>query len=186
MTNVMETLVFICLAKNCHHPPSRLMAILPIELRPTSMAMPSAALQQRKVQRQPRNAGRKADDQIATAPAHGAQGRLSIKSADRVDDNVEALRSACGFERGAEVSLAFFVHFGRIGDGNIRAGPGSGLALGCAACRRHHLCAERLCDLATGLADAAAGAEHEDFVCGFYVAAFNQRMPDRAVDERKN
>ena len=43
VTNVMETLVFICVAKSCHHPPSRLMAILPIELRPPSMAMPSAA-----------------------------------------------------------------------------------------------------------------------------------------------
>lgn len=36
------------------------------------------------------------------------------------------------------------------------------------------------------LADTAAGAEHEDFVGGFDVAAFDQRMPDRAVDERKN
>jgi hypothetical protein len=41
-------------------------------------------------------------------------------------------------------------------------------------------------DLAAGLSDAAAGAEHEDFVGGFDVATFDQRMPDRAVDERKN
>jgi hypothetical protein len=82
--------------------------------------------------------------------------------------------------------LPFFVHFGRIGEGNIRAGPGSGIALGGAASRRHHMRAERFCDLATGLADAAAGTEHEDFVGGFDVAAFDQRMPHRTVDERKN
>src|SRR5262244_1568035 len=102
MTNVMETLVFICLAKNCHHPPSRLMAILPIELRPTSMAMPSAARAKGKTRE-----GR------GRSPTRGRAGRAEHRSAGRGPEKGQSFGFRWGFGARREFFLAFFCPFGR-------------------------------------------------------------------------
>src|SRR5918994_6316585 len=47
-----------------------------------------AALEQSEVERQPRDAGRKADHQVATLPGNAAQCRLGVIAANRIEDDV--------------------------------------------------------------------------------------------------
>src|SRR5688572_16512928 len=63
-----------------------------------------AALEQRQVERQLRNlAGSKSHNEMASGPRNGAQRRLAVAVADRIEDHVDAAFAAEALERVAQI-----------------------------------------------------------------------------------
>ena len=121
-----------------------------------------AALQQRKIERQLRNARRETDDQIAPFPSDRTQRRLSIVTAHRIVDHIEAAATARRLELfGERLGLLLVERRAAIKDRFVGARSLGGR---CFFLRRHRRDDARAIGLAQfdrREADTAGRAKHE-------------------------
>ena len=145
-----------------------------------------ARLQQSEIQRQARNARRKADDEIAPFPGDGSQRRLGIITADRIIDDVRTALAERGLELvGERLRLILVERRARIDECIVSARVPGGGGLFLRGNSGDDARAERLAEFDRGQPDAARRTENEQRLPFGEMPAVEQRVDRRAVGQQQ-
>ena len=145
-----------------------------------------AALEQGQVERQPGNAGGKADHEVAAFPADRSQRGLGIIAADRIVYHVIAAFAAGRLELvGERLRLLLVERRAGIDDRLVRARLSRGVGLFLRGDRGDDARAIGLAELDRGEPHAAGRAEHQQAVTRLQMAAIEQSVDCRCIGKQQ-